>query len=59
METITITYPDYPTGTSSTEASNGFISDFDPSMCEIDTVVNGSMTIKRSGPITFTDGSST
>ena len=58
-ETITITYPDYPSGTSSTEAATGFIQDFEPGTCEIDTLITGSMTIKRSGGITFTDGSST
>lgn len=51
-ETITITYPD--TG-AATEASTGFITNIDPGTCEVDAMVTGSVTIKRTGAITFSD----
>jgi hypothetical protein len=51
-ETITITYPD--TG-AATEASTGFITNIDPGTMEVDSVIMGSLTIKRTGAITFTD----
>ena len=51
-ETITITYPD--TG-AATEASSGFITSIDPATSEVDTVVQGSLSVKRTGVITFTD----
>lgn len=49
-EEITITYPN---STSSTEVSQGFITDLDPATFEVDTLATGSMTIKRTGEITF------
>lgn len=51
-ETITITYPD--TG-AATEVASGFVTNIDPGTCEPDTIVSGSLTIKRTGAITFTD----
>jgi len=51
-ETITITYPD--TG-AATEASSGFIQQIDPSNSEVEGLITGSLTIKRTGVITFTD----
>ncbi len=52
-ETITITYTDTP---AATEASTGFIMSIDPSTHEVDSVVSGSLTVKRTGAITFADG---
>ena len=49
-ETITITYPD--TG-AATEASSGFITNIDPGSMEVDSVIMGSVTIKRTGVVTF------
>ena len=49
-ETITITYP-----SGATEASSGFISSIDPATAEVDNIVSGSLTIQRTGAITFTD----
>ena len=54
-ETITITYP-ITTNTAPTEASTGFVQSFDSGRCELDAPMTGSVTIKRSGAITFTDG---
>jgi hypothetical protein len=51
-ETITITYPNTD---SSTEASDGFIQSIDPSTLEVDTLATGTLTVKRTGPITYTD----
>lgn len=55
-ETVTITYPDQY---GSTEVGNGFVTSLDPGTMEVDTLVTGSLTIKRTGKITFTDGTST
>lgn len=57
-ETITITYP-VPVGENNgaTEASSGFVTSFDGPTLENDTVMDATMTIKRTGPITFTDAS--
>lgn len=55
-ETVTITYPDRY---GSTEAGSGFVTGLDPGTMEVDTLVTGSLTIKRTGPIIFTDGTST
>jgi hypothetical protein len=52
-ETITITYTDTP---AATEASTGFVMSIDPSTHEVDTVVSGSLTVKRTGAVTFADG---
>lgn len=51
-ETITITYPDAGLAT---EASSGFVTNIDPGTCEVDAMVTGSVTIKRTGAVTFTD----
>jgi len=55
-ETITITYPDQY---GSTEAATGFMTGLDPGTMEVDTLVTGTCTFKRTGAITFTDGTST
>ena len=54
-ETITITYP-VPAGGSSgaTEASTGFITSWDAPTLENDTIMDATLTIKRSGVISFT-----
>ena len=52
-EIVTITYTDTP---AATEAATGFITNIDPSTHEVDSVVSGSVTIKRTGQITFADG---
>jgi len=49
-ETITITYPD-----GSTEASSGHIQRFDSGRCENGQIMDGTVTVKRSGDVTFTD----
>lgn len=51
-ETITITYPD--TG-AATEAATGFIMSIDPGTSEVDSLITGSLTAKRTGVVTFTD----
>ena len=51
-ETITITYSNTNT---TTEASSGFVQSIDPSTNEVDALVAGSLTIKRTGSITWTD----
>ena len=51
-EVITITYPD--TG-SATEVATGFVTSYDPGMCEVDGLIMGSLTFKRTGAIVFTD----
>lgn len=54
-ETITITYPvPASKNNGATEAATGFVSSFDPPTLSNDTVMDASMTIKRSGPVTFT-----
>jgi hypothetical protein len=57
-ETITVTYP-VPAGSTNgaTEASSGFVTQFDAGNCEGDTLMTGSVTIKRTGSITFTNAS--
>ena len=57
-ETITITYP-VPTGSNNgaTEASSGFVTAYDVSTCEVDSIMMGSCTVKRTGAITFNDAS--
>lgn len=52
-ETVTITYTDTP---AATEAATGFITNFDPSTHEVDQIVSGSVTVKRTGAVTFADG---
>ena len=54
-ETITITYPNQ-NNTAATEASTGFITSIDSGRAEVDSIMTGSVTIKRTGEITFTDG---
>ena len=51
-ETITITYPDVG---AATEASLGFVTNIDSGSLEVDAVSTGSLTIKRTGAVTFTD----
>ena len=55
-ETITITYP-VPTGMNvgATEASSGFVSSWEAPNLELDSIADATMTIKRTGVITFTD----
>ena len=55
-ETITITYP-VPTGETNgaTEASSGFVTSWDPGSCEVDSIMMGSCTIKRTGNLSFAD----
>lgn len=57
-ETITITYP-VPAGLTNgaTEASSGFVTQFDAGNCEGDTVMVGSVTIKRTGAVMYTNAS--
>jgi hypothetical protein len=57
-ETVTITYP-VPTGSNNgaTEASSAFVTSVDVSTCEVDSIMMGSCTIKRTGAITFQDAS--
>lgn len=52
-ETVTITYNDSP---AATEAASGFVTQFDPATFEVDGVIMGSLTLKRSGTLTFADG---
>ena len=52
-ETVTITYSDTP---AATEASSGFVTSWDPATNELEGLVMGSLTIKRTGAITFADG---
>ena len=53
-ETITLTYSDTP---AASEAASGFVVTFDPaSTLEVDGVITGSLTLKRTGSITFADG---
>ncbi len=51
-ETITITYSD---SGDATEASSGFVTTFDPGTNEVEGLLMGSLTFKRTGAITFTD----
>lgn len=48
-QTVTITYPD-----AATEAATGFATNVDTSTSEVDAAISGSMTIKRTGDVTFT-----
>jgi hypothetical protein len=51
-ETVTITYPNT---NATTEASTGFITNIDSGNLEVDTISTGSLTLKRTGAVTFTD----
>lgn len=57
-ETVTITYP-VPAGSTNgaTEASSAFITQWDSGNCEGDSLMMGSLTLKRTGTITFTNAS--
>ena len=57
-QNITITYP-VPVGeaTGATEVSSAFVTDWDPPALEIDSVMEATMTIKRTGAITYTTSS--
>ena len=57
-EVVTITYP-VPSGDTSgaTEASTAFVTDWDAPALEIDSIMEATMTLKRSGVITYTTSS--
>ena len=51
-EVITITYPD---SGGATEVATGFVTSWDPSSIEVEGLITGSLTFKRTGAIVFTD----
>ena len=55
-ESVTITYPNTATN-AATEVSTGFITSIDSGSCEVDGIMKGSVSVKRTGAVTFTDAS--
>lgn len=57
-ENVTVTYPP-PSGVNNgaTEVATGFVTDWDAPALEIDSVMEATMTIKRSGVISYTTSS--
>ena len=51
-EVITITYPD---AGNATEVATGFVTAFEPGTCELEGLLTGSLTFKRTGAVVFTD----